>query len=280
MSFADMADWMAPAKVQWAASAAYADAVDAINLSPEQQTLLASLPDPMFRQSVRDFCVNQQFRKDYWVKGARTMTALDQAEALRSQRVILTTPRADASMKVTGSLGEASLHENVYVPILDALADHKVQSLAQLEAALVGKSISFAQLRQAIIMLIAIGYVMPVQEDAVAHKARKVSAALNAHLLQCARSMTELSYLASPVVGGAVQCGRMPQLFLLAMKDGHKQPADWARYAWGILSMQNQRLLKDGKALETPEENLADLNAQAEAFAAKQLPILKALQIV
>ena len=280
MSFADMADWMAPAKVQWAASASYADAVDAINLSPEQQTLLASIPDPMFRQSVRDFCVNQQFRKDYWVKGARTMTALDQAEALRSQRVILTTPRADASLKVTGSLGEASLHENVYVPILDALADHKVQSLAQLEAALAGKSISFAQLRQAIIMLIAIGYVMPVQDDAVAHKARKVSAALNAHLLQCARSMTELSYLASPVVGGAVQCGRMPQLFLLAMKDGHKLPADWARYAWGILSMQNQRLLKDGKALETPEENLGDLNTQAEAFAAKQLPILKALQII
>jgi hypothetical protein len=121
---------------------------------------------------------------------------------------------------------------------------------------------------------------MPVQEDAVAHKARKVSAALNAHLLQCARSMTELSYLASPVVGGAVQCGWIPQLFLLAMKDGHKLPADWARYAWGILSMQNQRLLKDGKALETPEENLADLTAQAEAFAAKQLPILKALQIV
>ena len=280
MSFADMADWMTPAKVQWAASANYADALNTINLSPEQQTLLASIPDPMFRQSVRDFCVNQQFRKDYWVKGARTMTPLDQAEALRTQRVILTTPRADAGLKFTGSLGEATLHENVYVPILDALADHKVKSLAQLEAALAGKSVSFAQLQQAIIMLIAIGYVMPVQDDAVANKARKVSAALNAHLLQAARSMTELSYLASPVLGGAVKCGRMPQLFLLAMKDGHKQPADLAHYAWGILSMQNQRLLKDGKALETAEENLADLTAQAEAFAAKQLPILKALQIV
>jgi hypothetical protein len=121
---------------------------------------------------------------------------------------------------------------------------------------------------------------MPVQEDAEANKARKTCAALNARLLHLARSMVELSYLASPVVGGAVQCGRMPQLFLLAMKEGHKQPADWARYAWGILSMQNQRLLKDGKALETAEENLADLIAQAEAFAAKQLPILKALEIV
>jgi len=280
MSFADMADWLAPAKVQWAASANYTDAVDTINLTPEQQTLLASIPDPMFRQSVRDFCVNQQFRKDYWVKGARKMTPLNQAEALRTQRVILITPREDASLKVNGSLGEASLHENVYGPILDALADHKVKSLAQLEAALAGKSISFAQLQQAIIMLIAIGYVAPVQEDAVANKARKACGAINAHLMQSARSMVELTYLASPVIGGAVQCARMQQLFLLAMKDGHKQPADWARYAWGILAMQNQPLLKDGQALETPEENLPDLTGQAEAFAAKQLPILKALEII
>jgi hypothetical protein len=280
MSFADMADWMAPAKVQWAASANYADAVDAINLTPEQQKLLAGIPDPMFRQSVRDFCVNQQFRKDYWVKGARKLTPLEQAEGLREQRIILVAPRIAVSLKVKGSLGEASLLENVYAPILDALADHKVKSLAQIEAALAGQSISFAQIRQAVITLIATGSVMPVQDDAEANKARKTCAALNARLLHLARSMEDLSYLASPVVGGAVHCGRMPQLFLLAMKEGHKQPADWARYAWGILAMQNQRLLKDGKALETAEENLADLTAQAEVFAAKQLPILKALQIV
>jgi SAM-dependent methyltransferase len=280
MSFADMADWMAPAKVQWAASANYADAVDAINLTPEQQKLLAGIPDPMFRQSVRDFCVNQQFRKDYWVKGARKLTPLEQAEGLREQRIVLVAPRIAVSLKVKGSLGEASLRENVYAPILDALADHKVKSLAQIEAALAGQSISFAQIRQAVITLIASGSVMPVQDDAEANKARKTCAALNARLLHLARSMEDLSYLASPVVGGAVHCGRMPQLFLLAMKEGHKQPADWARYAWGILAMQDQRLLKDGKALETAEENLADLTAQAEVFAAKQLPILKALQIV
>jgi hypothetical protein len=31
--------------------------------------LLNELPDPTFRQSVRDFMVNQQFRRDYWIKG-------------------------------------------------------------------------------------------------------------------------------------------------------------------------------------------------------------------
>ena len=86
------------------------------NLSAEQQALLASIPDPMFRQTTRDFCVNQQFRKDYWVKGARKLSALEQAEALRALRVVLVQPRADVSLKVTGSLGEATLQEAVYGP--------------------------------------------------------------------------------------------------------------------------------------------------------------------
>ncbi len=65
-----------------------------------------------------------------------------------------------------------------------------------------------------------------------------------------------------------------------AISEGQKQPADWAKYAWQVLSSQNQRLIKDGKTLETPEDNLAELGRQADEFAQKQLPALKALQIV
>jgi hypothetical protein len=38
---------------------------------------MAEIPDTMFRQTVRDFMVNQQFRKDYWVKGARHLSLLE-----------------------------------------------------------------------------------------------------------------------------------------------------------------------------------------------------------
>ena len=39
------------------------------------------------------------------------------------------------------------------------------------------------------------------------------------------------------------------------------------------------RLIKDGKTLERPEDNLAELVQQAQAFADKQLPVLRALQV-
>ena len=65
----------------------------------------------------------------------------------------------------------------------------------------------------------------------------------------------------------------------LAHREGHQTPSDWAAFAWNLLAQQGQRLLKEGKTLEDPQENLAELTRQAQEFADKSLPILKALQI-
>ena len=284
MHFATLAEWLQPAKLTYAGSAHLLDAIDAINLSTEQQQLLNALPDPLFRQSVRDFMVNQQFRRDYWVKGARRLNPLEQAEALRAQRVILTAPRPEIALKVTGSLGEASLSEAVYNPLLDQLADHKPRSLGQLESTLTGKGINFGQLLQAILILTGAGHLAPVcaqtQSDKQSAKAKQTSDRLNAHLLQQARGSADVQYLSSPVTGGGIQVNRFQQLFLLAQSQGHKQPAEWASQTWQLLQRQGQRLIKEGQPIESAEENLAELTQQAETFAQQRLPILKALQVV
>jgi hypothetical protein len=94
-----------------------------------------------------------------------------------------------------------------------------------------------------------------------------------------ARANKELSYLASPVTGGGITVPRFHQLFVLARSQGHKQAEDWAKFVWGVLAMQGQRLVKEGQTLETEADNVAELTTQAQEFASKQLPILKALQI-
>lgn len=254
-----------------------------MNLTADQQALVNGITDPMFRQTVRDFCVNQQFRKDYWVKGARKLSPLEQAEQLRAQRIVLTVPRADVSLKVTGSLGEATMQEGVYNPILDMLADHKVKTLGRLEQELQSvaaeDSINFTQLLQAVMVLGANGAVAAAQDESIAQKLKKQTEKLNRHLMLKARSAADIVVLASPVTGGGVTVGRFAQLFLLARESGKKEPADWAKFTWDILAAQGQRLLKDGKALEDPAENIHQLTEQALEFAAKQLPILKALKV-
>ncbi|WP_322993729.1 methyltransferase regulatory domain-containing protein [Limnohabitans sp.] len=275
--FASMVNWLEPTKMQFACSANLLDAVDVINLTAQQQALLAEIPDPMFRQSIRDYMVNQQFRKDYWVKGARKMTLLQQAEAFRSLRVLLVTRREDVPLKINAALGEGSLQETVYEPILDLLSDLKPRSLGEMEAALNGKNIQFSQLMQAIMILSGMGHVYSVQEESLQNS--KNAKALNAALMDQARGNTQLNYLVSPVTGGGHVLNRIQQLFLLAIRNGKKSPDEWVKFVWEILAMQSQKLVKAGNTLSTPEENLAELAEQARTFAEKQLPVLKALQI-
>ena len=283
MSFARMGQWLEPAKVQFACSANPLDSIDAVNLSPEQQKLLAAIPDPMFRQTVRDFCVNQQFRKDYWVKGARTLSSMEQSERLRDVCVILAQARADVSLKINGSLGEASMSEAVYNPILDVLADGRPITIGALESALAGKGIALSQLVQAVVVLSGSGALLPAQDASVVERLRPRTDRLNRHLMRKSRASNDLSYLASPVTGGGIVVARFSQLFLLARAEGGLadggQPTDWARYVWDVISAQGQRLIKEGKTLETAEDNIAELTAQAQTFAEKQLPVLRALGI-
>lgn len=279
MHYATMQRWLAPAKVEYACSANFLDHVNEINLSAEQQQLLNEITDPDFRETVRDFIVNQQFRKDYWVKGKRTLSPLEQVETLREQKVILTTHRNDVSLTVKGSLGEAEMNEAVYIPLLDLLADHKPRTLGQIETKLQDAGVNYKKLMQAVMVLMGAGHLALVQDDLVISKAKKLTDRLNALVIKKARSAGEVNYLASPVTGGGYGVGRFGQLFILALQQGKRTPEEWAHFVWQLLATQGQRIQKDGATLHSEEENLAELNTQAKEFSVKTLPILKALQI-
>jgi SAM-dependent methyltransferase len=280
MHFATMAKWLESAKLTYACSADYLVSVEEVNLTPEQQAFLKEIHDPMFKQTVRDFMVNQQFRKDYWVKGARRLTPLEQALSLRGQRFLMTAHRPDVTLKITGSLGEATLTEKIYAPVLDVMADHKTRSLAQIEQAVKDAGINFDQLVQAVLVLCSTGTLSAAQEDTETNKAKKQTDKLNTHLMLKARSHNDLNFLASPVTGGGIAVGRFHQLFLMAIQQGKKKPEDWASFVEQILASQGQMIVKEGKPLENTEQQLSELTRQATEFANKQLPIMKALQIV
>jgi hypothetical protein len=224
--------------------------------------------------------VNQQFRMDYWVKGARKLNAIELAQAYREQKVTLAVHREGVSLKVNGVLGEATMQETVYKPILDVLADYKPKTLAQVEQAIKGQGISFAQIVQAVLVLSHSATLVAVQDEAIIPKAKRHTDKLNAWLMNKSLSRGEVNFLASPVTGGGIPVGHFQQLFLLAISQGHKQPAEWAKLTWSLMELQGKRFAKNGKTLETPEENITALTAQASEFATKRLPVLKTLQII
>jgi methyltransferase-like protein len=280
MHFATMSQWLSPAKISFACSAHYLDHIDAINLTAEQQTMLKEITDSTFKESVRDFMVNQQFRRDYWTKGARKLSAVEQAELIKQHKLVLISPREDISLKISGSLGEANMSEAIYAPILDLMSDHKTRSIEEIASKVKDKSVNFSQVVQAAMVLVGAGHIASVQSESQVAKAKQASAKLNETLIDKARFSAEITFLASPVTGGGIAVNRFQQLFLLAMRNGKKQPQEWASEVWSVLAAQNQRLLKEGKTLESAEDNIQELVNQANDFARKRLPILKALEIV
>jgi len=280
MHFSTMAHWLEGAKLQFACSANFLDGLDMVNLTQAQQDLLAEIPDPLFKQSVRDFMVNQQFRKDYWVKGARSVSAIDRIEQLRQLRFVLGTARSSVGLKVTGALGEATLSASIYDPILDLLANGAPRSVAEIEKSLESQGINLGQIVQAVSILVSAGHVYPAQSKSDAEAQKSVCSRVNQRIMQASRSSSDINFVASPLTGGGHMVARFAQLFAMAIKEKKGSPQEWAQFAWGILEQQGQRIIKEGKTLETAEDNIAELISQAEAFKKDQLSTLQALQIV
>ena len=293
MPFSDLAAWLEQAKLGFAASAHLLDHVEAIHLPESGAKMLTDQRHPVLRETLRDYLVNQQFRRDLFVRGPRRLAGLERMDALRSIPLVLLTAPKDVSMKVQGALGEASLQESIYRPLIEIMEQQGVASNKGVLDAWVGisvadieqglkqatSSMSFPQLLQAITVLLGQGHLAVAQAEHTQQAVQARCDRLNMWIANRSREHSDIQFMASPVTGGGVVVSRFEQLFLLAKVHDLKEPSDQARWVWDLLQRQGQRLLKDGKAIESADENLAELARQAMQFADDREKRLKYLKI-
>lgn len=278
--FADIQKKLVEAKLNYACSAFYPDNLDDVNLTPEQNAILQEIPSSALQETLRDFLLGKRFRRDYWVRGEQRIPLLEQAEGLRKERLILTTPRQNITMEMQLTHGKAGLNTALYNPLLDLLSDHQPHTIRQLEQEMLKQKMDFGQVVNAILILATKGDLSVAQDEKTVARAKPHTTKLNQHLLQQACYSNKLGTLASPVTGGGLAVSRFHQLFLLGLQSGRKQPEELAAFVWHILQAQGEKLVKAGQALQTPEENLAELGVLVREFIAKTLPVLRALQVV
>ncbi len=279
MHFSTVAGWLHPARLDYVCNANPLDQIEALNTTPEQQALLAEVDDPLQREDLRDLMISRSFRKDCWVKGRRAL-ALSAAEALlRAQRVVLAVPRERVQLTVRSAAREATLHEAVHLPLLDCLQDQQILTLGELETRLRAHAVTPSQLREAVMVLAGSGYLAPAHDDTTIEQLRPRVQAFNRHLLESARSEAQIQYLASPVTGGGLAVDRISQLMLLARQEGVPRE-QWPAYAWHCLDTHGQRLLKDGQAVESRADNIAELGLLADAMQTELLPVLQRLKAI
>lgn len=276
MWFADVEARLSTAKLSFATSAYASDLIDELNLSGDMVGFLNTVPDPSLRETFRDFAVQAQFRRDYWLRGASALSAGDQRRAIRDLRVVLAKPVTQRPEMARGIYAEMALSGPVYDMIYDVLGDGQPRPIGELEAAL-PEGETPQRLNTALTLLMSQGALQPAQAADVATRAAGTARALNRELARRAAESTDLGFLAAPVTGGAINATRFHQLFWLAMQEGGG-PSDWARFAAETLVRQGQALVSGGAAL-SPAAALAALEIQAAAFAETVLPCWRGLGV-
>lgn len=153
-SVVEMSEQLSQARLRLACPARFLDMVDPINLSAEHIALLDEVDDPVMRALLRDFMTNTSFRRDYWVKGAQPLPAVERTRRLRALRVMLLRPAEGLEMKVTGALGEADLLPAIYGPVLEALSSLEPTEIGVIEQRTAGQGVGLALLLEAVTVLL------------------------------------------------------------------------------------------------------------------------------
>jgi SAM-dependent methyltransferase len=282
MGFAEVAALASEAKLDFATSATLLDHLDAVSFPDKAKRLLDETKAPLVRETLRDYLVNQRFRRDVFVKGLRRLSPEAQAGRFgRARFVLRAQPEKLLGAKVPTPFGEAELKPETYGALSAALAeqDFAPKSLNFLRQHPGCKQLRPGQFVHALRLLVSTGHLHLAQPEAAVASAAPRCQALNAHLLERALHSDEGSVLASPITGSGVIVPHDQQLFLHARAQGQTTPAAWAAHAWSRYAALGVRLTQAGKVLESPAENLAYLTQNAQTFADQELSVLQALGI-
>jgi len=265
--FSQVADSLAEAKLDYVGSSRPLNLIDSVNLSPAAQQQLAAIPSPTFRQVLRDFYTNCSFRWDVFSRGALKLSAEERRTRLDAVRLHLAIQPKDVPMKITGALGEITLHESVYLPLLERLSGAGQDGVTLGELRSVGqmKSMPADAAIEAACMLIAQGVAFPVV-DTRSNPDPTVSRRLALHMLAKCEESGKPRCIPSPVARNGLSVDRIQASFILGYLEGIREKKKLAQRAWQALHRAGQRVMKDGKPLATEQENLADLEPKASKF--------------
>jgi SAM-dependent methyltransferase len=279
MSFGEAGRLLGEAKLTYACSANLQDHAESNYLQLNHKEAIDAAPTQAQRENLRDILINRRFRCDYWARGTRKMPMLPHSEAVQRLTFVFCASKADAAAKTAMNIGYSKLTEANYTALIEMLEANRIQSFKSMADALRPQGLSPSNVFQMLTMMAHRGHVALCQPEHLVEKTRPATDRFNSHILEATRSKCDITVLASPVTGGGFGIGRVDQLLLLAHREGATTPEQFAASVWACMSRQNERLTKEGKVIETREENLDVLRQNAELFTRNLLPVLKALAI-
>ncbi len=273
--FMDVVRELSEAKLTWVGHASTTAGLDALHLTKEQQDLLAGIDDVHFRETVRDHIVNQQFRTDIFIKGAIRPGTQAVAEKWLDMRFALTSS-ADIPSEIKGGRFSMKLNPDLFNGLVGALSSGP-QSLREIAGLPELKKFTRDRIIQGISHLIDQNACHPCLPDQGLLERRLRTDLFNKVIAERVGNGTSLHTFASPILGGGLSQSRINALTWLAL---HNEEKDLPQAVWSYMAPVGIRLIKDGKALQSEEENLPELKTHLSAIDEKTKPLWQSLGLL
>jgi SAM-dependent methyltransferase len=278
MFVTDVADEMAQAKLSFLGSATIVDNIPVANITKDIEPLYESSTDPLMKELVKDFAVNQSFRRDIYIRGATQMTQGELTETLGKQLFALAMPRENASIKFKTSLGDADGDPNIYNPILDALATGP-KTYIELNQIKEFSPKEKAGLAQAVGFLNAACIISPYSHKESDEYA--VSRAFNRLVAKRASQGAPYEFLCAPKIGSGIAASTHDLAVLPLLMDDPNAGADkMAIEAWNVMSSLGQSVTIDGKQVNETDKAIEALVHYMVSFKEIQVPYWRSLGII
>ena len=265
---------MAGVKLDYLGSASLLENFASLSMTGKAQELARAQGDPMLRELIKDYAANKQFRRDVYVRGGRPLSEPRKRDALARLGFAPLKPRAQMSFKFQTPLGEASGQEAIYGPVADVVADGGAGFPEILRAAGgdTGKAL------QAVAALTFSGQVHPTPPPVDPAPAAR----LNRAVAERALAGEAYRHLAAPGIGNGIAASDVDSVALSVLLSG-RAPAsarELAAAVWDRFSEGGRRLVRDGKALDSDTENLAELERRLAPLLSELGPVWRSLGLV
>lgn len=271
---ADVVKELVAAKISFAGSASFVDNFDFLMFSDEEQQLLLEINNPVQKETIKDFAVNKQFRRDVFTSGRKRLDRSVHLELISRCHFALVVPRNKQSITLNFPRGDAQFDPELYESVLLAL-DVQNHSLDELLQKPTIARFGSEKILQTLMVLLSAGYLMPAVIPSPQNLAS--SMLFNYTILERMAFHIEPLYLASPVIQSGIPLDWVQRLMLLCEVTDSGDPFTFIS---GMMLELNYALIKDDVVLQSWDENLEELGQQIRLFHASELPLLKRLGVV
>jgi SAM-dependent methyltransferase len=270
---AEVATEFSTAKLSYVGSAMLCSAFDQI--PPDQQRVIETLHDPMWRETAKDFFANTGFRQDVFVRGSRSMSSRRKAEWLNRYAIALTVPRDLALTvftKLTGREKDAA-HALVDVLAQDPCTLYELAQIPLLQGRGDDVGILTALLTHANYASVFLGGAI----------GKDVGPALRLNHSLVQRSRYEDCYkaLAAPLIGNGIKVDLMDRLVYLQLADRPHDTDAQAIANYVIRYMREQSVVVPQPNAQTSlVMSVGEIVARVETILGTHVPLWRQLKMI